>query len=58
MRALFAALEARRHAQGLSWNALAAAMWEQSRLLSERRPAADFVYVAGWWTLAALPVPD
>jgi hypothetical protein len=37
VHALFAALEARRRAQELSWSALANAIWGQSRLLNEQR---------------------
>jgi hypothetical protein len=36
-QAFFAAVDARRREQQLSWPALATAIWEQSRLLNERR---------------------
>lgn len=36
-RAFFAAVEEKRRAQQLSWPGLAAALWEQSRVLNERR---------------------
>lgn len=36
-RAFFAAVEAKRREQQLSWPALATAIWEQSRVLNERR---------------------
>lgn len=37
LQAFFAAVDAKRLAQQLSWPALATAIWEQSRLLNERR---------------------
>jgi hypothetical protein len=36
-QAFFAAVDARRHERQLSWPALATALWEQSRLLNDRR---------------------
>jgi hypothetical protein len=37
LRAFFAAVDARRRDQDLSWAALASAVWDQSRVLNERR---------------------
>jgi hypothetical protein len=37
MQAFFAAVDARRRDEQLSWSALAIAIWEQSRVLNERR---------------------
>src|ERR1700722_11376656 len=37
LQAFFEAVDARRRAQRLSWPALAIAIWEQSRVLNDRR---------------------